>query len=166
VAQAFAGFICGYLLALASTPLLAMTLVRLRAGGGMLATLLPPGVSAISLSVILHAGLFFFWTAAGILLGLMLLAMDDSGSALASRNAAFSLFVAAVVLAIAAPVVIAVRSLRRVGIVLALLAVLVFGWLMPYMAEWSKFDDEESVPEEGVPDFRIEALEVMGETQA
>jgi hypothetical protein len=144
--EVFAGFVCGYILALVSTPLLAMVLLRLRAGNELLARLLPPGVSVISLSVLLHGALFLFWTAAGILLGLILLAMDDAGAAVGSKNAAFSLFVAGLVLALAAPVVIVLRPLRRAGLVCAIAAMLVFGWLMPYMAEWSNFDRGDENP--------------------
>jgi hypothetical protein len=151
VGEVFAGFVCGYILALVSTPLLAMVLLRLRSGSELFARLLPPGVSALSLSVLLHGALFMFWTAVGILLGLILLAMEDAGAAAGSRNAAYSLFVAGLVLALAAPVVIAVRPLRQMGLVCAVAALVVFGWLMPYMAEWSNFEREERQALEFVP---------------
>jgi hypothetical protein len=138
--EVFAGFLAGYILALLSTPVLAFALVRLRATSAVLSRLLPPGVSAIGLGVLVHGALFMFWTALGILLGLVLLAMGDAGEALGSRNGAFTLFVAALVLMFAAPIVLAVRPLRQPALACAVAAVLVFGWLMPYMAEWSKFD--------------------------
>ena len=145
MAEVFAGFVCGYVLALISTPLLAVLLLRMRADSETLARLLPPGVSAMGLGVLLHMALFFFWTAIGILLGLTLLAMGDAADALGSLNLAFSLFVVAVVVAITAPVVIVVAPIRRVALAGAIAAVLVFGWLMPYMAEWSAFDGEDEV---------------------
>lgn len=139
MAEVFAGFVAGYVLALVSTPLLAVVLVRLRAGGGLLAQLLPPGVSAVSVGVLLHGALFLAWTALGIILGLVLLAMRDAGGGMGSANAAFTLFVAGLVLALAAPIAIALPPLRRAAIICALVAVGVFGWLMPYLAEWSTF---------------------------
>ena len=152
MAEVFAGFVCGYLLALISTPLLAIVLLRLRTGSELLGRLLPPGVSALSLSVLLHGALFLFWTAAGILLGLVLLAMGDAGDAVGSLNPPFSLFVAGLTLALAAPVVIVLRAVRRPALICAVAAVLVFGWLMPYMAEWSNFDgDEEREPLREIP---------------
>jgi hypothetical protein len=140
VAEVFAGFVCGYILALLSTPLLALMLLRLRAGSELFQRLLPPGVSALGLSVLLHGGLFLFWTAVGMLLGLVLLAMEGEGGALGSLNGPFSLFVVGVVLAFAAPVIVVARRARQLAIACVVGVVVVFGWLMPYMAEWSSFD--------------------------
>jgi hypothetical protein len=163
--EVFAGFLAGYILALVTTPLLAFGLLRLRTRSAWLARLLPPEVPAIGLMVLAHGALFMFWTAVGILLGLVLLAMQDEGGALGSRNAAFSLFVSALVLMIAAPLVIAVRPLRQPALVCAVVAVVVFGWLMPYMAGWSKFEREERQRLEFVPftAFTLTPLTVQGE---
>ncbi len=149
--EVFAGFLAGYILALVSTPLLAIALVRLRTRSELLARLLPPEVPAIGLMVLVHGALFMFWTAAGILLGLVLLAMRDADGALGSRNIAFSLFVFALVLMVAAPIVVALRPLRQASLVCAVVAVVVFGWLMPYMASWSKFEGDEQRGLEFVP---------------
>jgi len=140
MAEVFAGFVAGYILALLSTPLLALTLLRLRAKGGVLARLLPAGVSALSLGVLLHGALFLFWTALGIVLGLVLLAMRGAEGALGSLNGPFTLFVAALALALVAPAAIALPGLRRVAVLCGLASVFVFGWLMPYLARWSSFD--------------------------
>lgn len=140
MAEVFAGFVAGYALALLSTPLLALTLLRLRAESELVARLLPAGVSAISLSVLLHGALFLFWTGLGIVLGLVLLALRDAEGALGSANAPFSLFVAGLTLALVAPLAIAVRPIRQASILYALLVLAVFGWLMPYIAEWSTFE--------------------------
>ena len=131
---------CGYLVALVFTPLTALLLIRLRVSSDLLARLLPPGVSAISVGVLLHGTMFLFWTGAGILLGLVLLAMEGSGGAFGSRNAAFSLFVFALTLALAAPVALLLPAARRATVLGGLAVLLLFGWLMPYMAEWTKFD--------------------------
>jgi hypothetical protein len=140
VGEVYSGFICGYAIALISTPLLALSLLKMRAGGGLLATLLPEGTSALSLCVILHMGLIFMWTGLGILLGLVLLMMDGKGSALGSPNAPFTLFVFGLVLAMTAPAILLMRQLRPLTIVCALSAVIAFGWVMPLLAKASNFD--------------------------
>jgi hypothetical protein len=140
VGEVYAGFFCGYGMALLSTPILAFTLLRMRAGNGVLARLLPEGTSAIGLAVILHGGLFITWTGLGLILGLVLLAMDGGGAALGSPNGPFTLFVFGLILAIAAPAIVLLRSVRHLMIACALSAILCFGWLMPYLARWSNFD--------------------------
>ena len=147
MSEVFAGFVCGYTLAIISTPLLALQLLRLRAGSELFARLLPAGTSAVMLGVLLHGALFLFWTAAGIVLGLVLFAMRDAGGTLGSANAPFSLFVAGLALMLAAPVVIALPRLRRAAIVGAVLFLAVFGGLMPYMAGWTTFEAEEAPTE-------------------
>ena len=74
MAEVFAGFVSGYTLAIVSTPVLAVQLLRLRAGSELFARLLPAGTNAVMLAVLLHGALFLFWTAAGIALGLVLFA--------------------------------------------------------------------------------------------
>lgn len=140
MAEVFAGFVSGYGLAVLTTPLLSIWLLRLRARSALLERILPPGVGAVSVSVLLHGALTMFWTAMGLLLGLVLLAMRDAGSALGSANAPYTLFVAGLFLALGAPVVALLVPWRRVTVVGILLAVLVFGWLTPYLADWSNFD--------------------------
>jgi hypothetical protein len=140
MAEIFAGFVAGYALALISTPLLAITLVRLRGSSPLLAQLLPEGVTAVPLAVIVHMTMFFFWTALGMLLGLLLLGMHDSGGAVGSLNGPYTLFVAALTLMLVAPIAAIVRPLRSATLVAGVLVVLIFGWLMPYLAEWSAFD--------------------------
>jgi hypothetical protein len=140
VAEVFAGFVAGYILALISTPLVSLTLLRLRAGNGLLSRLLPPGTSAVGVSVLLHGALAFFWTGLGIVLGLLLLAMRDAGGGAGSLNAPFSLFVAGLVLAIFAPIYAFARPLRQFVLIYGLTVLLVLGWLMPYLARWSTFE--------------------------
>jgi hypothetical protein len=136
----FAGFVAGYILALISTPLVSLLLLRLRAGSDLLERLLPAGTSAVGVSVLLHGALALLWTGFGIVLGLLLLAMRGAGEGAGSLNAPFSLFVAGLVLAIVAPVFVILRPLRRYVAGYALVVLLIFGWLMPYLAEWSTFE--------------------------
>ena len=139
MAEVFAGFVCGYALALLSTPPMALALLRLRGRNQLVARLLPSGASTGALAVVLHGALFFGWTGLGIVLGLFLLGMKGAGGALGSPNAPFTLLVAALVLAVLAPPAIAARPLRPALLSIGLLTLLVFGWLMPYMVDWSSF---------------------------
>ena len=135
--QIFAGFICGYALALLSTPLLAVGLLRLRGESPLMARLFPKATSVTSLAVILHFGLFFACTGLGMILGLVLLAMDGAGGALGSPNAPYTLFAFGTIVAIIAPLFVLVPTLRPVSAANALVAIAGFGWLMPYLAKWA-----------------------------
>jgi hypothetical protein len=139
MAEVFAGFVCGYIVALIFSPLLALTLLRLRAPGNLLDRMLPPGVNLTAVAFILHGALAFFWTAVGILLGLGLLALADRPGGLGSRNLAFTFVVTAMTAAFLAPVAYTIRPLRRPLVLTGLLIVVLFGWLMPYLASWSAF---------------------------
>ena len=136
--EVFAGFVSGYAMAVITTPMLSMLLVRLRMESELMSRLLPEGTSAVGLSVLLHGALAMFWTAMGLLLGLVLLAMRDSGSALGSLNGPYTLFVAGLFVAVGAPLFAVLAPLRRQVASAIVLAILVFGWLTPYLAEWSE----------------------------
>jgi hypothetical protein len=141
MAEVFAGFLAGYALAVVSTPLLSVLLLRLRAESPALERVLPVGVSAVGVSVLLHGALTMVWTALGLVLGMTLLAMAGAGGALGSLNGPFTLFVAGLFLALGAPLFALLVPLRRLIALTLVAAVLVFGWLMPYLAEWSKFEE-------------------------
>jgi hypothetical protein len=140
MAEVFAGFVAGYLLALLSTPFFAVLMFRLRARSELLRRLLPAESNVVAVAMLLHGGLTLTLTAVGIVLGLILLAMEDGEAGAGSLNWPYTLLVAAMILAIVAPVFAVVRPLRRVIATGALLGLAVFGWLMPYLADWSKFD--------------------------
>jgi hypothetical protein len=97
-------------------------------------------VPVSSLVVMLNGATVMFWTALGIILGLVLLAMDDAGGALGSRNGPYTLFVAGLTLMLLAPVVILFPRMRTGALIVGAVVVGVFGWLMPYLAIWSNFD--------------------------
>lgn len=139
MAQVFAGFVSGYLLALLTTPLLALLLLRLRAGNELLMRLLPRDANVAAVALLLHGGLTIALTGLGLVLGLILLAMEDAGSGAGSRNWAFTLFVAAMALSAFAPIYAFLWRFRSLVVGYALLSVAIFGWLMPYLADWSKF---------------------------
>ena len=136
MAQVFAGFICGYALALISTPLLALGLIKLRGESALMARLFPKEASVTALAVTLHLGLFFACTGLGMILGLVLAAMDGAGGALGSPNAPYTLFAFGLIVAIIAPLFVLVKPLRFLSAVNALIAIAGFGWLMPYRAKW------------------------------
>jgi hypothetical protein len=140
MAEVFAGFLAGYAMAVVSTPLLSVLLLRLRAESPALERVLPVGVSAVGVSVLLHGALTMVWTALGLVLGMTLLAMEGAGGALGSLNGPFTLFVAGLFLALGAPLFALLVPVRRLIALTLVAAVLLFGWLMPYLAEWSRFE--------------------------
>ena len=139
MAETFAGFIAGYIVALISTPLVSLGLLRLRTGSGILTRILPENSSVVGLSVILHGALIVFWTGVGLILGMLLIAMRHSGGGAGSLNFAFTLMVAALVLAMFAPVYFILAPLRRFVLLYGLTVLVVLGWLLPYLAKWSTF---------------------------
>ena len=94
----------------------------------------------VAVAMLIHGALTFVLTAFGIVFGLVLLAMEDADGGFGSANWPFTLFVGALTLAAVAPMFALLRPLRRMIAGYAVLFVAVFGWLMPYLAEWSKFD--------------------------
>jgi hypothetical protein len=140
VAEVFAGFVAGYGLALLTTPILAWLLFRLRASSELLTRMFPREAPLVAVAMLLHGMLTFALTALGIVLGLVLLAMKDADGALGSLNWPFTLFVAALTLAGVAPIFAILWPFRLAIAAYSLLFVAVFGWLMPYLADWSKFD--------------------------
>jgi hypothetical protein len=140
VAEVFAGFVTGYGMAVFTTPLMSVLLIKLRMESALMARLLPEGTTATSMSVLLHGALALFWTCIGLVLGLVLFGMRGAGEALGSLNGAYTLFVAGLFVAIGAPLVALLPPLRRQAVAGIVLAIVVFGWLTPYLAEWSHFD--------------------------
>lgn len=139
MAEIFAGIVSGYALALLTAPILAITLLRARSSGGLLAAVLPQGTSTVALVVVVHGALFVLWSALGLILGMVLYAMRGAEGAPGLPNPPFTLFVAAITLMLAAPVVIALPRFRQVGLLTATSMLLVFGLLMPNLAGWTKF---------------------------
>ncbi len=137
--EVFAGFLCGYMLALAGAPALAFALARLRTSSALAARMYPPEAPVAAVVFVLHGALILACTGIGLILGLLLYAMRDAGEALGSPNIAFSLFVAGLALAALAPVAIIFARFRMQTLAVGLALTLMFGWLMPYMAQWSKF---------------------------
>src|SRR5690606_29464553 len=130
-----AGFVCGFFLSLITAPLMAVTLLRMRGSSPLLARLLPEGVNPVAVTVVMQVGLVFFWTAAGVVLGLLLLLMKDLGdSAPGIKNPPYTLLVLSFTLAIAGPFALLITAWWRQIVAGAVISFLVFGALMPYMA--------------------------------
>jgi hypothetical protein len=140
VAEVFAGFVSGYGLALITAPLLGIFLLKARSGSGYLASTLPAGTSPVALVVVLHGILFFVWTGIGLILGMLLIAMRDSPPAPGTPNAAFTLLVLALTTMLLAPVIFAAPRLRHLAGLTAIAMILVFAFLMPNLAGWTKFN--------------------------
>ena len=137
--EVFAGFVSGYILALIGAPALALALTKLRVSSPLAARLMPEGAPVVAMIVALHGALIVVFTGAGLVLGMLLFAMKDGGGALGSRNIAFTLLVVGLTMAVFAPVVIVSARFRLQALAAAAVVAALFGWLMPFMAEWSKF---------------------------
>jgi hypothetical protein len=138
--EVFAGIVCGYIAALVGAPILALNLAQLRASSLLVQRMMPAGTPMVALTIVLHGALILSCAGAGIILGLLLYAMNDAGGGLGSPNIAFTLFVFGATVMLFAPAVVVIERFRRQALVVALVVVLLFGWLMPYVAQWSKFD--------------------------
>jgi FtsH-binding integral membrane protein len=137
--EVFAGFICGYMLALVSAPLVAVFIVRLRPRVPLLSRAVPEQVPMVALTVVLFWFTFLLWTALGIVLGLILMGFEDRmpEGGLGSPSLAFTILIIFVSAMAFTPPAVLLRPARRHVIVAALIFLVVFGWLMPYLAEWS-----------------------------
>ena len=139
MAELFAGFVSGFGMSLLIAPIIALTLLRMRAESVILARLLPAGVNPVALTILLHGGAAVLWTSLGLFFGLLLLLLKGAPQAAGSLNGPYSLIVGLVLFLVAAPAAVLIDAWRRQIIVIAVIAVAVFGWLTPYLAEWSKF---------------------------
>jgi hypothetical protein len=139
MSEVLAGFVCGYILALLSAPLVAVLIVRLRPRVPFLARAAPEQVPMVALTVVLFGFTFIFWTGLGMVLGLILMGLEDRvpEGGLGSPSLAFTLIIVLVSVAACIPAAVLPRPARRYVLVSALVFVGVFGWLMPYLAQWS-----------------------------
>jgi hypothetical protein len=139
MSEVLAGFVCGYALALVSAPLVAFAILRLRPRMPWVALTVPEQVPVVALMVVLFGFTFVFWTGLGIVLGLILMGLEDRApeSGLGSPSLIFTLIIVFASAAVFTPAAVLLRSGRRYVIAAAVVFLGVFGWLMPYLAEWS-----------------------------
>lgn len=138
MSEVLAGFVCGYTLALVSTPLLALAMIRMRSQVPVLALAVPERVPLAALTVVLFWFTFLLWTLVGLVFGLILSGFEDRvpRGGLGSPNLAFTLLVVFWSAVAFAPVAVLLRTARRYVAAAAVVFLGVFGWLMPYLAEW------------------------------
>lgn len=138
MAEALAGIVCGYGLALIATPAAAIAMVRARNSSPLIERLMPQGSSLLAVSMILHFFAFVTFTAIGMLLGLLLAGIEDSNPAggLGSPNGIFTGFIIATTVIAVAPITIYAAQQRMPMIAAGLLFAGVFGWMMPYLSLW------------------------------
>jgi hypothetical protein len=137
VAQAFAGFVVGYALAIVAGGAGAIALIRSSERSGFAQRVAPPGTSVIALSVVIHFTAMLVLTAIGLLLGVALAGIDDRrpDGGLGSPNLAYTLLVVALVAVIVIPT-LAVTRIRRIAIICGIASTVAFGWAMPWLAEF------------------------------
>ena len=136
MAEVFAGFVIGFALSLAVAPLGAIALIRSNNRTGFAQRIAPPGTNVVALSVVVHFAAMLVLTMVGLLLGLLLAALNNRRpeNGLGSPNVAYTLIVVALPAVIVMPT-LAVPSIRRPSIIAALVFVAAFGWVMPWVAE-------------------------------
>ena len=134
--EVLAGFVCGYALALAATPLVALALLRARVSSATVQRLIPEGASLVAVSIIIHTFALLAMTAIGILLGIVLSSMEDSRPAggLGSPNQLFTAFVIVTGSIAVLPLAIAAPRRRLALLAGGLIFVATFGWAMPYLS--------------------------------
>jgi hypothetical protein len=136
MAEVFAGFVVGYALALALSPIAAIALVRSNDRTGFAQRLAPEGTSVVALSVVLHFAAMIVLTAIGLILGMALGGLEDRrpDGGLGSPNLIYTLLVLALTAVIVIPM-IAVPAIRRYALSGALIFVAAFGWAVPWLAQ-------------------------------
>ncbi|MBI2723683.1 MAG: hypothetical protein HYX50_01340 [Chloroflexi bacterium] len=135
MAQVFAGFVVGFGLSLAVAPLGAIALVRSNDRTGFAQRVAPPGTNVIALSVVLHFAAMLMLTAVGIVLGMLLMGLEDRRPAggLGSPNVMYTAIVLALTAVLFIPAVM-LPAVRRPALAGGLLFVGAFGWVMPWLS--------------------------------
>lgn len=136
MAEVFAGFVVGYALALALSPMAAIGIVRSNDRTGFAQRVAPEGTNVVALAVVLHFAAMLLFTALGMILGMALAGLEDRrpDGGLGSPNMVYTLLVVALTAVIFIPT-IAVPAIRRYALVSGLIFLLAFGWAMPWLAE-------------------------------
>jgi hypothetical protein len=135
VAEVFAGFVIGFAISIAIAPMAAWMLIASNDRSGFAQRLAPPGTNFVALSVVLHLVAILTFTAAGMILGMILMALEDRrpDGGLGSPNIAYTLIVIALTAVVLIPLMILPAIRRYVAISAVVLAAL-FGWAMPWLA--------------------------------
>jgi hypothetical protein len=135
VAEVFAGFVIGYALALAVSPLAAWAVISSNDRSGVAQRLAPPGTNFVALSVVLHFAALLVFTMLGLVLGMALGGIEDRrpASGLGSPNAVYTLLVIALTAVLVIPTLI-LPAVRTYTLAAAAVFVVLFGWALPWLA--------------------------------
>lgn len=131
-----AGLVCGYLMAIITSLLVARMLLDARDEGGAVRRYIAPTMSFPLVATGVFTAAFWIWPAAGVLIGAAYGALRDSGEQFAaSPNVYFSLALTAVALPQAAAASIALRRVSFTVLAYVALFAGLFGWAVPNLAE-------------------------------
>ena len=135
MAHVFAGFVVGFAISIAIAPLGAWMLISSNDRSGFAQRLAPPGTNFVALSVVLHLVAILTFTAAGMILGMILMALEDRrpNGGLGSPNVAFTLIVVALTAVAFIPLTV-VTAVRRYVVIAGVVFAALFGWAMPWLA--------------------------------
>jgi len=136
MAEVFAGFVCGYAVALLFTPLVALTIVNARSRIPYLAKAIAPNISAVALTVPISLFAFLIWTAIGMVLGLLYRGAEQNipQGGLGSPNLLYTALVLSFGGSALMLIALALRRLPWQVLVIGVAFVGGFGWAMPYLA--------------------------------
>lgn len=133
--EVFAGFVVGFAISIFVAPAAAIMLIRSNTETGFAQRIAPPGTNIIALSMFLHFLAFLLLTALGMIMGMALAGIEDRrpASGLGSPNLAYTLLVIALTAVALIPLL--VFPWRRYAIAMAVLFLIGFGWVTPWLAE-------------------------------
>jgi len=136
MAEVFAGFVCGYAVALLFTPLVALMIVNARSRIPYLAKAIAPNISAVALTVPISLFAFLIWTAIGMVLGLLYRGAEQNipQGGLGSPNLLYTALVLSFGGSALMLIALGLRRLPWQVLVIGVAFVGGFGWAMPYLA--------------------------------
>jgi hypothetical protein len=137
MAEVFAGFVCGYAVALVFTPLVALMIINARSRVPYLAKAIAPNISAVALTVPISLFAFLIWTAIGMVLGLLYRGAEQNipQGGLGSPNLLYTALVASFGVSALMLIALGLRRLPWSVLVIGVAFVGGFGWAMPYLAQ-------------------------------
>ena len=134
MAEVFAGFVCGFAVALIATPFFALWVLQSRNAIPFIKNAVPEGMSILMLSVPISSFFFLIWTMIGIVLGMALVAAQNATTWGGTYNILYTVIVVLLGFTIFFPPFVLVRSARRLTAGVALSFLVLFGWLTPFLA--------------------------------
>ena len=136
MAEVFAGFVCGYAVALLFTPLVALMIIDARSRVPYLAKAIAPNISAVALTVPISLFAFLVWTAIGMVLGLLYRGAEQNipQGGLGSPNLLYTALVVSFGTSALILIALGLRRLPWPVLVIGVAFVGGFGWAMPYLA--------------------------------